>query len=681
VTILNSWSAVFVMMSPAPGTSSSQVQLEAAWVAPIWIAAADIIRYYNHGAAGWSSNDIVRFDDMLNYLYVQSAQAATRNNNWAASAALAMMATGVYQENQARYDAGIQAWRDTMTGINALVDSYNDDSIYEVCRDVTHPQYTLQVWMQAAEIAWTQGTNLYSMMIDNTGPPQFSRNLEYFGQLFMGLRGTPCGVTFDATYSYPGKQSQSGAYDIAYNHYINREGLTNLPTYADMVINHWRPGGFDEHFVGWSALTHGDLSAGIPIVSALMLTNTSTGGSGALADGDTINLRNYTNAAWSIAARTTGSVSWVQFQTNGTPFSIADSNAPFTSAILPLPGNYFISALPSQTRPSGSIPGDLFARFVRVIDLSTNWSLNDIGSPVTPSWAKETASVLTVASPGTGVSGSTDQFGFVSAAITGDLQITAQLTNMGPVTTGSLGGIMVRDRTTSGARNVFFSFAPLAASGLKLSCRAIDQSTTANVVSATVAGAPWLRLVRLGNVFTAYYSLDGNTWTNIGSVTATMNSSVQAGLAVASGSTDTAAQTNFRNVLIEPLSASYAEWQYWMFKRRGLTDPAVTGNEADPDNDSRSNEAEFQLGSDPLVCDAASPVEALNIVNGMIRCRFTERENAAALGRMFLYSTNLTNWNPVTPGSITGVVDSGSVVTREVTVPVAATLGYYRSSN
>ena len=406
LTILNAWSAAFVMMSPASGTSSAQVELEAAWVAPIWIAAADIIRYHNHGAAGWSSNDIVQFDSMLNYLYTQSAQAATRMNNWGASAALTMIATGVYQDNQARYDAGIQTWRDTMTGINALVDSYNDDSIYEVCRDVTHPQYTLQVWMQAAETAWTQGTNLYSMMIDNTGPPQFSRNLEFFGELFMDLRGTPCGATFDATYSYPGKQSQSGAYDIAYNHYINRQGLTNMPAYADMVTNHWRPGGFDEHFVGWSTLTHGDLSAGIPAVSALILTNTTTGdGGGALADGDIINLRNYTNAGWSIDALTTGTVSWVQFQTNGTAFSITASNAPFTTAGLPPAGDYFITALPSQTMPSGNISGDPFVRFVRVIDLVANLpSISAINNQTIPANASAGPIPFTIGDPAYDVS-------------------------------------------------------------------------------------------------------------------------------------------------------------------------------------------------------------------------------------------------------------------------------------
>jgi len=384
LTILNAWGSTFVTMVPDAGTPTNQIQLEAAWAAPIWIAAADIIRYYNQGAAGWNTNDIARFDGVLNYLYTQSALAATRQNNWGASAALTMIATGAYQGDRTRFNAGIQSWRTTMTDINALVNSYNDDSIYEVCRDVTHPQYTLQVWQQAAEIAWIQGTNLYEMRIDATGPPQLSRNLEYFGQLFRGLRPTPCGATFDATYSYPGKQSQSGAYDFAHNHYINRLGLTNLPVYADMVVNYWRPGGFDNHFPAWSTLTHGDLSAGIPIVNALLVTNTGTGGGSVLTNGGTINLRNYTNAAWMIAAQTTGTVSWVQFQTNGAAFSLADSNATFTTASLPPPGNHFLGALPSQTKPSGSIPGDMFMRFVRVIDLSSNWNLNDIGSPTMP---------------------------------------------------------------------------------------------------------------------------------------------------------------------------------------------------------------------------------------------------------------------------------------------------------
>ena len=137
-----------------------------------------------------------------------------------------------------------------------------------------------------------------------------------------------------------------------------------------MVINHWRTNLSDlpdEHFVGWSTLTHGNLSVGIPIVTALVLTNTLTHVGSVLADGDTISLRDHTNAGWCIAAWANGVVSWVQYLTNGIPFLTTVSNAPFGTASLPPPGDYFLSALPSQAKPSGSIPGDQFMRFVHVI--------------------------------------------------------------------------------------------------------------------------------------------------------------------------------------------------------------------------------------------------------------------------------------------------------------------------
>jgi len=251
---------------------------------------------------------------------------------------------------------------------------------------------------------------------------------------------------------------------------------------------------------------------------------------------------------------------------------------------------------------------------------------------------------------------------------------------MGPVTTNSLAGIMVRDGTTAGAKNVFLSFAPLAASGLKLSCRALNPGTNATLASAAHAGNPWLRLVRFGDVFTAYYSTDGKSWTALGSTSVVMNVQVQAGLAVASGLTGTVAPADFCNVLIEPLHESYTEWQSWMFTRRGVTDPAVTGGGFNADSDTRLNQTEYWLGSDPLANDTVSPVKALDVVSGTVRCRFTERQNATQLGRVFLYSTNLIHWNPITPNPMTVVEDFGAVVTREVTFPVTATTGFYRSS-
>ncbi len=61
-------------------------------------------------------------------------------------------------------------------------------------------------------------------------------------------------------------------------------------------------------------------------------------------------------------------------------------------------------------------------------------------------------------------------------------------------------------------------------------------ATTATSASTTPT-APRLRITRYGNVFTAYTSVDGSTWTQVGSpVTLALQQTVQVGMAMSSGS-------------------------------------------------------------------------------------------------------------------------------------------------
>lgn len=679
-TILDDWANTFVTMSPASGTSTAQIELEAAWAAPIWVSAADIIRYYDDGAAGWSSAAITKFDSMLNYLHTQAVKAATRDNNWGASAALTMIAVGEYQNDRARFDAGVQTWRDRLAGVNAVVS--NNGFINEVCRDTVHPQYTLQVMMQGAEVAWKNGVDLFGATISGGTSPQFAINLENFGQLFLGLIEPPCSASFLTNYDYLDEQSHSGAYDIACNHYVNRAGSTALPTYTNMVVSHWRPGGWDEHFCSWSTFTHGDLSAGIPVLTGFALWNTaSNAAAGTVADGDTINLRALGSTQFTIAAQTAGTVSSVQFQTNGVRCGAASTNAPFTLGPMLQPGNYFLRAVPAQHFGGGDLPGDALMSFVRVMDLSTNWQLREIGTPSMPGWVAESGANLVLAAAGTNVAGVRDQFGLVSAEIAGDLQLTAFIVGVQAMTGVSQGGLMVRDGTSPGARCLFLSLRTGATNNVVFQCRGVDQGTITNVATAPMADACWLRLLRLGNLFTAYYSLDGKAWTALGAAVATLSQPVRAGLAVASGAADAVARAEFQEVLIEPLSASYAEWQNWMFARRGQTNAVLAGAEEDPDGDGRSNQWEYWLGSDPLSPDASPAVSVAGMGDGpCIRLRFVERKNAAGVGRVFLYSPDLVNWSTAAPNSVTPVEDRGSIVVNEVIFPVSAAAAFYRAA-
>src|SRR5436190_4438290 len=79
--------------------------------------------------------------------------------------------------------------------------------------------------------------------------------------------------------------------------------------------------------------------------------------------------------------------------------------------------------------------------------------------------------------------------------------------------------------------------------------------TATNGTTSTIAGpikpAPyWVRLDRAGNTFTGYRSLDGVTWTLVGSYTIPMSANVMVGLALTSHNVDATAVATFDNVRV-----------------------------------------------------------------------------------------------------------------------------------
>ncbi len=670
--ILNGWANTFVTMSPAAGTSTAQIQLEAAWAAPVWVSAADIIRYYDRGAGGWSPAQIARFDQMVDYLYLQAAKAASMNQNWGASAALTMISVGAYQEDRARFDAGIRAWQNGLVSINSAV-GYNG-YINEVCRDTIHPQYTLQVWMQAAEIAWKHGIDLFGTKLAGSNAPQFAINLENFSRLFLGLAQPPCSASFLTNYNYVGEQGHSGAYDIAYNHYIHRLGLTSLPTYSSMITNGWRPGGWDGHFGSWSTLTHGNLSMGLPAVQSLAVSNLiSSTNNGLLEDGDTLNLRDFQDHACRIAALGGSNLSSVQFYTNGVAFGMADTEAPFLSGEL-APGNYFLTAVPWRDASGGAFPGDPVTVFLRVVDFPSDWSLWDIGGPLMPAWARASVSNLVLAAAGTNLSGTVDQLGFLAVEATNDLQLTARLqATSGPA------GLMIRENHAPGSRQAFLFLDP-AAGRLVFQCRAVDNGAITSVAATTAINQPWLRLLRLGRQLTAYVSADSQSWQRLGSTELTMGGNTLAGFVSISPTSEACAAAHFESWSFAPLNPDFAEWQKWALILRCATNGIAQGAAADPDADTRSNQWEFRLGSDPLAPDAQPAVEAGAMDGSFVRLRLLERANAAAFGRSCLLSTNLSTWRAVSPLGESVIKDSGSLVVRELIFPAIEPASFYRIS-
>ena len=181
--------------------------------------------------------------------------------------------------------------------------------------------------------------------------------------------------------------------------------------------------------------------------------------------------------------------------------------------------------------------------------LPSGWSGADVG--ITPVAGEATAAngVFTLRGSGADVWGTADAFHYAFTAIDGDKTIVARVTAVqGDVHAWVKAGVMIRESLHPGAAHAFM----LASAGKGM---AFQRRPAAGGASISTAGsftvAPrWVKLQRAGNLFSAYESADGVTWTLVATETIPMGTRVFAGVAVTSHST-VAATCKFDSVTIQ----------------------------------------------------------------------------------------------------------------------------------
>lgn len=174
---------------------------------------------------------------------------------------------------------------------------------------------------------------------------------------------------------------------------------------------------------------------------------------------------------------------------------------------------------------------------VAVTPFPLPWQSANVGSPPFNSRSESTGTVFTVISGGI-FGGVSDSCRYVSQTLTGDGEIKLRVNSQSPGT-NSQTLVMIRDSMSSGA--------PMALRGTSgeyaFLRRFISGGATTITTSPATTPARWIRIVRIGNVLTAYKSGDGLNWTAVGSDTIAMGTSIRIGFAAVSGfntSTNTA---------------------------------------------------------------------------------------------------------------------------------------------
>ncbi len=152
-----------------------------------------------------------------------------------------------------------------------------------------------------------------------------------------------------------------------------------------------------------------------------------------------------------------------------------------------------------------------------------------------------------VTASGSGTGATADDFGFYAQLRSGDFDVQVRLEGLGLANGYSEAGLMARDGvSTNGA------FAAVLASGglggIKFQSRNLP-----NVAAASVGSMPvnypytWLRLRRVGDVFSGFGSFDGQNWQRLGSATIGMPAQVYLGFVASSQVPGQPITANFRD--------------------------------------------------------------------------------------------------------------------------------------
>ena len=182
--------------------------------------------------------------------------------------------------------------------------------------------------------------------------------------------------------------------------------------------------------------------------------------------------------------------------------------------------------------------------------LPSPWSDTDLGAPTLPgsSGSEDTSLVLTAS--GAGIQGTSDQGHFTYQSWTGDGALNVCLNTVSANASSSANaGIMFREDLTPSARSLFLGMTQTGS--LTWQHRDAVAGTTSTTSTNTPPVAPNLRITRSGNIFTAYASPDGTTWSQIGSpVTLALPQTLNIGLAMSSGSNSAVEAARFSNISI-----------------------------------------------------------------------------------------------------------------------------------
>jgi hypothetical protein len=178
--------------------------------------------------------------------------------------------------------------------------------------------------------------------------------------------------------------------------------------------------------------------------------------------------------------------------------------------------------------------------------LPSGWSHRDIGSVGPAGNATFTSGTFTVAGGGADIWGTADALHYASQSMTGDGQLIARVATISSGAAWIKAGVMIRATTASNSAMAIMLVSK--SKGTAFQYRTSNGGATASIAGPGSTAPYYVKIVRAGSTVTGFTSSNGSTWTQVGSATIALGSTVQIGLAVSSHDSTTHETATFDGV-------------------------------------------------------------------------------------------------------------------------------------
>jgi len=187
----------------------------------------------------------------------------------------------------------------------------------------------------------------------------------------------------------------------------------------------------------------------------------------------------------------------------------------------------------------------------------------DIGNPDISGSSQIKENNISITAGGADVWGVQDEFRFVYIEQTGDFDLITQIESLSEAHLYTKAGLMAREDLSDNSRHIFFQVFPnnnprnKNNGGYEFQYRKEKAGEMKAIYPAKFDGVPefpvnypntWIRLKRVGNDFTGFYSADGKNWKPYTNFSMEISKKVYMGLAVTSHNPKAAATAIFSNI-------------------------------------------------------------------------------------------------------------------------------------